>query len=276
MNYCANCAAPLPAGAEFCPKCGKDLRVAVATPPVVTPVAPSIAPPVAPPIAPPPAAATPAAHPPRRAPWWVVPAVIVGLVVVAFFVLMGLPFGGKEGDRPPQSAQKTETIAEADPVPSNAQVQTGTVVEVGEVMQEDEPDPQVAPPPQQQQAPPPVAARVPAATRTQPAKTQPAPVRTQPAPVPVPRPRAETPPPAATEEIGVSEAISTLRNFVTSRDYYRVGADCIAVGSLGYQNTGYTLEVRDSCGSKTLGRWRVDSKTREIFRQREDGRYLRP
>lgn len=270
MNYCANCAAPLPAGAEFCPKCGKDLRVPIVTPPVVTPVAPSVGPPV-----PTPAAATPAAHPPRRAPWWVVPAVIVGLVVVAFLVLMGLPFGGKEGDRPPQAAQKTETIAEGEPVPSSAPVQTGTVVDVGE---EEQPLEQVAPP-QQQQAPPPVAARVPAAARTQPAKTQPAPtqpapVRTQ--PVPVPSPRVETPPPAATEEIGVSEAISTLRSFVTSRDYYGVGANCIAVGSLGYQNTGYNLEVRDSCGSKTLGRWRVDSKTREIFRQREDGRYLRP
>lgn len=199
MNHCANCAAPLPAGAEFCPRCGKNLSVRVASAPIPAP-----------------------AH---RAPWWIVPVVIVGLIVIAFLVLMGLPFGGREPERRATRPAETDTIAEADPVPAPAPVQTGTLVEV------EEPRPAVAP-------------------------------------------RVETPPPAG--EIGVSEAMSTVRGFITSRDYYGVGADCIAVSSLGYQNAGYTLEVRDSCASRALGRWRVDSKTREIFRQREDGRYLRP
>ncbi len=201
MNHCAYCAAPLPAGAEFCPRCGKNLTVPVATAPPPVP-------------------------PARRAPWWIVPLVIVGLVLIAFLVLMGLPFGGREPERRASAPVETETIAEAEPVPAAARVQTGTLVEVGEER------------------------------------------ATEPTPAPV------QPPPA--EEIGVSEAISTLRGFVTSRDYYGVGADCIGVSSLGYQNAGYTLEVRDSCGSRTLGRWRVDSKTRELFRQLEDGRYLRP
>ena len=248
MNYCANCAAPLPPGAEFCPKCGRDLRVDHAAP------APIAAPPAR-----------------RRTPWWVVPLVIVGLVVVAFLVLLGLPFGGRDADRPVSTAAKTETVAEADPVPSAAPVPTGTLIDVTE-----EPPPEVlAPTPTQ------TTATTATIATTPPVRTTPPPARTVPAPRTEPRtePRRETPPPAAeerSEEIGVSEAMSIVRGFVTSRDYYGVGANCIAVGSLGYQNVGYTLEVRDSCSQRSLGRWRVDAKTRELFRQREDGRYLRP
>ncbi len=263
MNYCANCAAPLPPSADFCPKCGKSLRV-----PVAPPAAPGV------PAAPIPAATMTTTDPSkpvkRRAPWWIVPLVIVGLVVIAFLVLLGLPFGGREGNRP-ASAPKVETIAEADPVPPRGPAQTGTVVDVSE-------DPEVvdAPPAVAVSTQPP--ARTPPSVRTPPpVRTQPPPVRTEPPAVRTqPPPARTTPAPAAAEEISVSDAMATLRSFITSRDYYGSGADCIGVSSLGYRNTGYTLEVRNTCSSRTLGRWRVDSKTREIFRQHEDGRYLRP
>ena len=268
MNYCANCAAPLPPSADFCPKCGKSLRM-----PVAPPVADGE------PVAPPPVHTTtttnPAAKPVRRTPWWVVPLVIVGLVIVAFLVLMGLPFGGRDADRPASTATKTETIAEAEPVPAAAPRQTGTLIDVTE-----EPPPEVVG--RTQTAPPARSAPVQRQPRvvTQPPPARTVPVKTAPPPVtgaPEPQPRVKSPAPAQeTAEIGVSDAMATLRSFTTSRDYYGVGADCIGVSSLGYQNTGYTLEVRDSCASRTLGRWRVDAKTREIFRQREDGRYLRP
>lgn len=90
--------------------------------------------------------------------------------------------------------------------------------------------------------------------------------------------RPTTPPPARprTAEISESDAVSTLRGFLTSRNYYPVGSECISIGSEGYRNAGYTLEVSDSCNRRQLGRWRVDSKTREVFRQRDDGRFLRP
>ena len=231
----------------------------------------------------------PAATPGRRTPWWVVPLVIVGLVIVAFLVLMGLPFGGRDKDRPVSTAAKTETIAEADPAPGAAPVQTGTLIDVTE-----EPPPEILGTTQTDapvQTPPPLGSRPSVVTqppvRSQPrVVAQPPPARTVPStttqqpagrPAPIPEPRRETPPPAQeTREISVSEAMGSVRSYVTSRDFYGVGADCIGVGSLGYQNVGYTIEVRDTCGQKTLGRWRVDARTREIFRQREDGRYLRP
>lgn len=92
-----------------------------------------------------------------------------------------------------------------------------------------------------------------------------------------PSPSSPPSPPPRRSEIGEPEAIATLRGFLTAREFYKVPADCVTIASRGYRNAGYTLDVVDSCASsRLLGRWRVDSKTREIFRQREDGRYLRP
>lgn len=228
-----------------------------------------------------PGASRPATAPASRGRWWIVPLVIVGLVVIAFLLLMGLPFGGRDKDRPVNTAAKTETIAEGGPAPSSAPEQTATLMEVGE-----EPPPEVLEPTQSMPPDRPAETRAPAQSQprvvTQPprSRTVPAETTTQPParrPAPVQQPPVETPPPPQqTAEIGVSEAMSSVRNFVTSRDYYGVGGDCIGVGSLGYQNVGYTLEVRDTCKQQTLGKWRVDAKTREIFRQREDGRFLRP
>jgi len=87
---------------------------------------------------------------------------------------------------------------------------------------------------------------------------------------------AAPPPSAGTGEIDESEAVSTLRGYLVTRNYYQTGAGCLTVSSEGYSNVGYTLSVRDRCGSRSLGRWRVDAKTREVFRQQEDGRFLRP
>ena len=69
-----------------------------------------------------------------------------------------------------------------------------------------------------------------------------------------------------------------MRDYVTSRDYYRFGsADCIGAVSQGYKNRGYAIDIVDRCGDHgRLGRWRIDSVTREVFVERADGRYLRP
>ncbi len=104
---------------------------------------------------------------------------------------------------------------------------------------------------------------------------------------PAPQPRPTTPPPARvvpraapSEEISGEEAVAAVRSYVRSTRYYPVASECIRVENRGYRNVGYTLEVWHSCAgggaSRLLGRWRIDSKTREIFRQRDDGRYLRP
>ena len=70
--------------------------------------------------------------------------------------------------------------------------------------------------------------------------------------------------------------MATLRGYITSRQDYGVSADCLVISSQGYRNVGYTLQAYDRCGQSSLGQWRVDSKTREVFRRRGDGRYLRP
>lgn len=298
MNHCATCGAPLPAASQFCPRCGADLR----QPAAIVPPAPSVPPPARVPVAthepsyknpthvPPPAA--------KGSHWWIVPLVIIGVVVIAFLLLMGLPFGRDEA-KPRASAVATETIAEGEAPPAPGEpAETATLVDLGE------PDPvtttTVSKPPvattaQPQVAtttiaqPPPVAPTTTVATTTV-ARTQtPAPVQrpaqrpaarvVPPPPMTSAAPPAEPPRkeiPARSGEISESEAVATLRGFLVTRNYYDTGAGCLRVSSAGYRNVGYTLDVHDSCASRQLGRWRVDSKTREVFRQREDGRFLRP
>lgn len=185
----------------------------------------------------------------RRSMWWILPAAIVGLIVVLWLLLAGLPFGRDE--KPPKPA-RVETIAEG-----TAPRETGTLVDVP-VERDDGSEP-VAPSP------------------------APGTSVDVDAPTPSPRPPARgVPPPAprASSEITAAEAEATLRNYVISTNYYRLGSDCIRLQNRGYSNAGYALEVWSSCGeggaSRQLGRWRVDAKTREVFRQRDDGRYLRP
>lgn len=304
MNHCATCGAPLPAASQFCPRCGADLR----QPTAIVPPAPAVPPPTptraaapAParvPVTPThePSYANPTHVPPQPAKgshWWIVPLVIIGVVVIAFLLLMGLPFGGRDEVKPRASAPVTETIAEGEAPPAAAPpAETATLVDLGEpdavaTTTIAEPPPVVTTTIAQQQ--PPVTPTATVATTTV-ARTQtPAPVQQ---PTQRPAARVVTPPPMTSAarpaeparreipprsgEISESEAVATLRGFLVTRNYYDTGAGCLRVSSTGYRNVGYTLEVHDSCASRQLGRWRVDSKTREVFRQREDGRFLRP
>jgi hypothetical protein len=179
--------------------------------------------------------------PRARFAWWLVPIVLLVLGGVTWLVLAGLPFGGR--DREPE-APRVETIAEGTVAPS-APRETGTVIDVEGEKPEETPAPKPAP----------AAAPKPAST---------------PAPRPIEQPAM----------LNDEQASATLRDYVTSRRYYDVSNDCVRVESRGFRNRGFDYEVWHSCesngASRLLGRWRVDAKTREVFRQYDDGRYLRP
>lgn len=221
---------------------------------------------------------------------------IVGLVLVAWLLLAGLPFGG---EKRVVATATTATIAEGTTTVQPAA--TGTIVEVGD---DEEFATETAPPPPlataTQTVPPvtqtqPVIVEEPSVPRQVPPQRVPPqqvppqrvppqqvpsqPIPRNPQPIPPPAPREEPNEPAA--EITESQASSTLRgHLAASNPYEGVSGSCLQVRGLGYSNAGYTFSVWDACveggGSRMLGRWRVDSKTREVFRQRDDGRYLRP
>jgi outer membrane biosynthesis protein TonB len=221
-----------------------------------------------------------------------VPVVIVGLVIVAWLLLAGLPFGGAK--KTEVVTATTETIAEGTAAAPPAE--TGTVVEVGTA---EEPPfvTQTAPPLATETMPPqtgsgPVERLPPVIVEERPVTPQPQPTP-QPIPAtprPVPRPLPTTPAPrpepqepsdAPREEISEGEATATLRNHLASSNPYDgVSSSCLQIRSVGYVNVGYTYSVWDSCvdggGTRMLGRWRVDAKTREVFRQSDNGRYVRP
>ena len=284
MSYCAKCGAPLPPGAQFCPRCGTPLAAApaeppapVVPPPTVPPPAPVTPPPAAAPrpvSAPPPVAAAPARG---RFPWWLIPLVLLVIGGLAWLLLAGLPFGGR--DREPEVARvETETIAEGTTAAPSSPRETGTILDVeGEKPSALEPNIEPA---TQTTTPPSSAQPIP----------KPATPKPQPATVPTPRPTtpAPRPPTPALHPTTITQpllndeqASATLRDYVTSRNYYSgVDDDCIRVESRGFRNRGFAYEVWSSCerggASRLLGRWRVDALTREVFRQHDDGRYLRP
>jgi hypothetical protein len=219
-----------------------------------------------------------------------VPAVIVGLILVAWLVLAGLPFGG-DRDRKVAAAPKTETIAEG-----TTTREPGTVIDVPDeqtTTADEAPNTitEVAPPVTTNTTPAtttiaPMTPPVTATARPQPVPAQPVPVHRPPV-VPVQRPPVTTPPPATTpatttprRDITEAEAAAQLRGYVTSRNYYGVATECVKLNPRGYRNEGYAFEVWHACAgggsSRLLGRWRVDEHTREVFVQRDDGRYLRP
>ena len=141
-------------------------------------------------------------------------------------------------------------------------------------------------------APPPVITTQPSVTTTAPARRPPPPaarasqtpgaappaVTTAPPqrlPPPVARPSETST--ASASEITESQAEDIVRQYVASSDYYGTSADCVGASSQGYKNRGYVIHIVDRCGDRgRLGRWRVDSVTREVFVQKADGRYLRP
>jgi hypothetical protein len=207
-----------------------------------------------------------------RATWWIVPATVVALVLIVWLLLKGMPFGG--GDRATTTRVATDTIAEGTATTAPASPSdSGTVVDLTET--------------QSETTPPNVASST-AVTTTTTTTTSAVPVvppartKTQSAPPPrhtqttPPPPPASEPPQSGASEISEPEAVAVLRGYVTSRDYYGIGAACTNITTHGYVNVGYTMEVFDSCSHRMLGRWRVDAKTREVFRQQDDGRYLRP
>lgn len=185
---------------------------------------------------------------------WVLIA-IAALGLLAWAVLAGLPFRGHEPEMRRVETPAPSTIGEGSGAnttlsqigePSAMTTTTATRV----------PAPMPAPAPvAQQPVAPPVAA---------------------PAPAPVPAPVAPTPAPQPSSEISDTEATEVLSRYLSSHNTYDVAASCLGVRNQGYRNVGYTLEVVDRCAGGTLGKWRVDSKTRELFRQQGDGRYLRP
>ncbi|HUR79924.1 MAG TPA: hypothetical protein VM733_04110 [Thermoanaerobaculia bacterium] len=226
----------------------------------------------------------------------------MGLVVLAWLLLAGLPFGRKEPARAP--APQTETIAEAPPPASSStlvEVPPGSADDSFEIATTTTSSPlpaataTEAPPAATATVAPPTATTAPLPTRSTPPPTRSAPPPTRSAPPaaavrpppvvvsqprPLPPPVRVVPPPSRAAEISGDEAAAILRNYVRSTRYYDVAGECIRVENRGYRNVGFNLEVWHSCAgggaSRLLGRWRVDSKTREVFRQREDGRYLRP
>lgn len=296
-RFCSKCATPLPDSTQFCPNCAAPVAKPDAVPdddsapfplqePDIDkiPTAPNpivVTPPT------PPAVTASERHPatgpssttrpkPSRGKMWIaIPIVVVLLILGLLAILSGMPFGKK--DRPAskqkiaqvkevQSPPLTGTVREIQSQPSSEQADAQFTilepnVEGGVVPAA--PSPQPASRPQQPSARPAV----------QPA---PAPVIREESPVPPPAPAAPRVEPSREGEISEEEAVATLQGFLDARNYYNIDNSCVSVRSLGYQNAGHTLEVSDRCNSRSLGRWRVDSKTRELYRQRADGRYLQP
>ena len=264
MTQCANCGTPLAPDAQFCSKCGK---------PAVVPT-PVVAAPPQPDVTERPYTSTVPVAQARRSTWWIVPAVIVGLIVIAWLILAGLPFGR---EKTVVATATSETIAEG--TVATPPAETGTVVDLGGTVEPPlatqtataYPTPTIPPqtvPPITQTQPPPVIVEEPVVTPPPP----------RPVPVPVPTPREPEPAPEPVrEEISEAEATATLRRHLASANPYDVSPNCLQIRSVGYRNVGYTFSVWDGCvdggGTRMLGRWRVDAKTRDVFRQGDDGRY---
>jgi hypothetical protein len=265
----------------------------------------SAPPPPNPPIqSPPPSAPPPGAAPPpnRSGAGWLIVAGITVLVIVAglWAFLGGMPFH-KSQPAASRSGQPLDTIGEGssngtvsqigepaplNPVPAPAPTPppatydtTGTFATTTTSMPADvgsaPPSTTIAPPPTATYAAPPP-------------RPMPTPMpRPAPPPLPVPVSRPEPPPAPVPQQSSSSDgmldeqgAIIRLRSFLAQNNPYDVPIRCLDIASLGFSNRGYTMQVTQlACGSapaRTLDRWRVDTLTREVFRQRSDGRFLRP
>jgi len=205
----------------------------------------------------------------RRSTWWIVPAVIVGLVVIAWLLLAGLPFGR---EKTIVATETAETIAEG--TVDRPPAETGTVVDLGGTVEPPFPT-QTLP---TQTAPPITATQPPPVIVEEPVVIPPP----RPISVPVPPPTTTThePEPApepVRDEISEAEATTVLRRHLAASNPYDLSPNCMQIRSAGYRNVGYTFSVWDACveggGTRMLGRWRVDAKTSEVFRQGDDGRY---
>lgn len=298
MNrFCSKCAAPLPDSAKFCPNCAAPVAKLEAAPPDdkapfpleepdidKVPTAPHpvlVTPP--PPALPAPPLKQSAAIPPSAAPartsrgkmWIAIPIVTLLLVLALLAILSGMPFGKKDG---PVTERRISQVKESEAPPL-----TGTAGESRTQQSSEQGDAQftILEPNVEGGVVP--AAPSPQPTSRAPAQQSPRPPA-QPFPAPVIREAGPVPPNVPTapreepgeEEISGDEAVATLQGFLDARNFYDIDDSCLSVRSLGYKNAGYTLEARDRCEERSLGRWRVDSKTRELYRQRADGKYRRP
>ncbi|HEY8131852.1 MAG TPA: zinc ribbon domain-containing protein [Thermoanaerobaculia bacterium] len=63
--------------------------------------------------------------------------------------------------------------------------------------------------------------------------------------------------------ISEPEAILTLRHYFAAQEH-PIKSQCVAVMSKGYSNGYYSFNVVDSCKRASLGRWRVEAKTRAV------------
>jgi len=241
-EYCPNCGAELPPGAQFCPRCGQTVVVAAEPARVV---------------------------PDRASRWWVIaiPIGIIAVALIAWAILAGMPYGSQRSQvQTLPGADTANTIGE------NAQT-TETVSQIGGTTTTIDRGPVAVPSTQ-----PPL----------QPAPIQPAPIivqqQTPPPMTTSPAAPAPTPPMASAStapqptEISEDDAVSRLRDFLARNNPYSTSADCIGLATLGERNHGYTIDVRDTCAStpNTLGRWRADAVTGEVYRQNDDGRYVKP
>lgn len=187
----------------------------------------------------------PAAVAPRaRRPLWIlaIPIAILAMGLILWAVLAGMPFGTPDTNIKGSRSAATDTASSPDTI-AESTVGTTTVSQIGE-----------------------------------PATS--VPQQPQPKPAPAPRPPAvNTNPPmaSAVSTISEAEAESRLRDYLLSAS--NVDGPCLDIRSLGYRNAGYTLDAVDTCATDSgaaLGRWRVDAITREVFRQNENGKYVRP
>ena len=265
-EFCANCGASIPAGAKFCPRCGAAFA-AQGVPEPTTPASPM------------------STTPPERSRAVLligVPITLIILGIAVWALLTGMPFSSDS-----KKLSRTEQ-----PAPAVINEQSGATATTSQIRNPgDQPEDEVSGAGRGTEVISTTTTAMPAGMSTPPRQAAPrpaAPVVAAPSPVVTasPAPKADssapapTPPPvsrATTSEITESQAEDVLRGYITSRDYYGVGADCVGVASQGYKNRGYTIDVVDRCGDRgRLGRWRVDTLTREVFVEKRDGRYLRP
>lgn len=278
-NFCGKCGVAVPIGGKFCASCGAVVTSeAVLRDEVIAPVA------AAPPAAPEPTRVVPepvgnstvaARREPTKRSWAIaIPVALVVIALLAWALLKGLPFGGEE--KSPQVAQRRVDVVEESTtrtVEPTIIGETATVVELPSNARNDSaeipaPTETIAIPPPSL---PPPATRIPDGVRTPPIapSNPPAPVGMTPeSPVVVPERRRV--------EISGDEAVQVLDSYLAENNPYAVDLRCLSIREGGYRNAGYTLSVRDRCDGGVLGLWRVDSKTREIFRQRSNGRFQRP
>jgi hypothetical protein len=65
--------------------------------------------------------------------------------------------------------------------------------------------------------------------------------------------------------INEPEAVKTLRHYFAAQEH-PIKSECLAVISKGFLDGNYTFDAVDSCDRTRLGRWKVNAKTRDVFR----------